>query len=126
MLASARSWRRFFFGIPDYHQAIFDVRGLGWIIEQIGRSWKVMRNPENNRQDQVIVEELHINRSDSGLLSGRERPEPPTEQMKPVLRKLWPKNKFVPGDCHIEWHGFPLSGETEESLQSFRYDLKEY
>ncbi|KAI9740054.1 MAG: hypothetical protein M1818_004805 [Claussenomyces sp. TS43310] len=103
-----------FFGEPDEPYGLH-ARGLDDVIERIGLPWKLTRNVRDDCQDQVIVEKLDPDSfSGPGLSNGhgqemRTNPEALTEQMEPVLRRLWPEKKGGSGDWRDEWHSFPLS-----------------
>lgn len=90
------------------------VNGLAEVIQEIGRTWKVVRNVRDDCQGQVVVEELMSPPVHTRTFA-REGDDiyPPAilpKLVKPVFQRLWPPKEGSKG-WRDDWHSFPLSDE---------------
>jgi len=73
------------------------------VLEHIGRSWLLMRNPRDDRSDELLVREL------GGYERGGTHRMPLARDVEVVFRKVWPKRRKGGGDWRDDWHSWPLA-----------------
>jgi len=72
------------------------------VLEEISRSWLVVRDPRDDHPDELLVQELGGQEGD-----GTHR-MPLARDVEVVFRKIWPKSRKEGGDWRDDWHSWPL------------------
>jgi hypothetical protein len=83
-----------------FTMGIFTIRD---VFEQIGRSWLLMRNPRDDRPDELLVRE-----------PGRQEREGThrrslARDLEVIFRKIWPERRKEGSDWRDDWHSLPLA-----------------
>lgn len=75
------------------------------VVQHLGRLWRLVRNPRDDRRDEIMVTEVDK--------AKREARAPPIEQLtpgiEPLFRKLWSARRPEGSDWRDDWHSFPLA-----------------
>lgn len=74
------------------------VPGLPEILAAVRGSWQVVRNPRDDRRDEIVVTRLH----DDPEREQQDRPSIIHESLKPILRDIWPEMSESFGEWHQE------------------------